>query len=287
MQRLLWCRSSGRFSDWLIESVEPFQSKPVPINRFIRRMRRNLYIWVVVIEMILLHGARAQQSAMTEEAEQAMRRACNEGNSQAIQSAAMQLASGGTYGADRLEYASNLLSSVEVNGVLFTGSKADTYPVLMLQYLKSMRTDVRVICLEWLSDAVYFQRIQASVGIEKKGAESIQLLAQKMPVYVSLAVSAEVIGALESDLYCTGLALKYSSVPLANVRGLYAEWWKACGKKSMASGYSLNANYLLPLAILARYAEAIGNVSDAKTIKQQYAEIAKSVGEKEQLPALK
>jgi hypothetical protein len=234
----------------------------------------------------VLH-VHAQQSAAVEGAEQAMRQACNDGNSQAIQSAAMQLASSGVYTSDRLEYASNLLSSVEVNGVLFTGNKSDTYPVLMLQFLKSMRTDVRVVCIDWLGDAVYFQRIQAAVGIEKKGAEGIQLLAQKMPVYISLAASEEVITILEGELYCTGLAFKCSAAPLANVKGLYTEWWNTCGKKWMTSGYSLNANYLLPLAMLARYAEAIGNESDAKAIKRQYAEIAKSVGEKEQLPAMK
>ena len=55
----------------------------------------------------------------------------------------------------------------------------------------------------------------------------------------------------------------------------------------MSSGYSLNANYLVPLAMLANYARETGNSGEYTTIKQKYSEIAKSVGEKEQLPTIK
>lgn len=229
----------------------------------------------------------SQQPSSVEAGEKALGKACLEGNADAIQAAAMELARSAAYGADKFEYASNLLSSVEVNGVLFTGSKGDTYPVIVLQFLKNMRTDVRVIHTDWLADAAYFQRLQAATGIEKSGTGGIAALARKMPVYVSLAAKAEVISELESELYCTGLAFKCSAAPLANVRSMYADWWKNCGKSQMASGYSLNANYLVPLAMLADYAKQTGQNQEYKTIKQKYAEVARSVGEKEQLPVIK
>ena len=110
--------------------------------------------YLVLLPLLALaFGSRAQQSSAAETAEKVLTQACIEGNAQAIQSAAMQLATAGTIGADKLEYASNLLSSVEVNGVLFTGSKSDTHPVIMLQFLKNMRTDVRVIEVDWLENA--------------------------------------------------------------------------------------------------------------------------------------
>lgn len=239
----------------------------------------SLFIWNF--------GAFGQQSNSADAGEKALAQACISGNAQAIQSAAMELAKTAAYGADRLEYASNLLSSVEVNGVLFTGGKGDTYPVLVLQYLKSMRTDVRVVHVDWMSDAAYFQSLQSAVGIEKNSASGIRALSRKTPVYISLAANADLISELESELYCTGLAFKCSAAPLSNVKVMYKEWWQKCGKSFMSSGYSLNANYLVSLAMLADYAREIGHSKEYAVIKQKYAEVAKSVGEKEQLPTIK
>jgi hypothetical protein len=229
----------------------------------------------------------AQQANGVKSCEDALVQACLSGDGTAIQAAAVELAKTGVYGADKLEYASNLLSSVEINGVLFTGGKGDTYAVLLLQYLKNMRTDVRVVHTDWMLNADYFQRLQAAVGIEKNDASGIRELSRKLPVYVSLAAKTDLISALESELYCTGLAFKCSAAPLSNVKLLYSNWWQQCGKTQMSSGYSLNANYLLPLAMLADYAQDLGNTTEYNSIKQQYAEVAKSVGEKEKLPAIK
>jgi hypothetical protein len=229
----------------------------------------------------------AQQASTANDFEDAMVEACLSGDAAAIQSAAVELVKTAAYGTDKLEYASNLLSSVEVNGVLFTGSKGDTYPVLILQYLKNMRTDVRVIHTEWLADKSYVQRLQTAMPIERNDASGIRELARKLPVYVSLAAKPDLISALESELYCTGLAFKCSVAPLSNVKGLYNNWWQQCGKTHMSSGYSLNANYLVPLAMLADYAKELGSSTEYTTIKQKYAEVAKSVGEKEKLPTMK
>jgi hypothetical protein len=220
-------------------------------------------------------------------AEKALTEACLAGNADAIQSSAMELLKTGAYGADKLEYASNVLSSVEVNGVLFTGSKGDTYPVIMLQYLKNMRTDVRVVHTDWMKDASYFQRLQSLIGIAGTEATHIQALSRNMPVYLSLAAGKELISSLESNLYCTGLAFKCSAAPLSNVKVMYNQWWKNCGKNYMSSGYSLNSNYLIPLAMLADYTKASGLTEANKIIRDTYAEVAKSVGEKERIPSMK
>lgn len=247
-------------------------------------MKKLLIIVCLVSSNFLVF---AQQSNGVDACEKALSQACLTGNAQAIQAASMELLKTAAYGADKLEYASNLLSSVEVNGILFTGSKGDTYPVLILQYLKNMRTDVRVIHTDWMLDAAYFQTLQSAVGIEKNNAAGIRALSRKIPVYLSLAAKSNFIGDLESELYCTGLAFKCSAAPLSNVKVMYKEWWQKCAKTHMSSGYSLNANYLLPLAMLADYARETGNTGEYAIIKQKYSEIAKSVGEKEQLPTIK
>ncbi|MFM9005321.1 MAG: hypothetical protein ACKOSR_07435 [Flavobacteriales bacterium] len=222
-----------------------------------------------------------------QDAEELVWKACIRGDANAIQSACMQLASTGAYGPDKLEYASNLLSSVEVNAVLITGSKGDTYPVIILQYLKGMRTDVRVIHADWLKDDAFFDRMKSAIEMEKGGVKGIRLLADKHPVYVSLAADREMIADLASDLYCTGLAFKYSAEPLSNVKSMYTGWWTRCAKNYMASGYSLNANYLVPVAMLAGFARRMDYSDDYVALKKKYAEIAVSVGESDELPGSK
>jgi len=246
-------------------------------------MRR---IYSLALVLFLTGAVQAQKSLSVEELEKQVTVACIAGSAEGIQKASMELVSAAAYGADKLEYASNLLASIEANGILFTGSKGDTYPVLILQYLKKMRTDVRVVHLDWLKDTSYFQKLQAAVGMETPNANGILSLSNRMPVYVSLAAGRGIVEELDFELYCTGLAFKCSTTPLANVRMMFGDWWKKCGKNHMSSGYSLNANYLVPMAMLADYANKNGYTVEFNEIKQRYAEVAKSVGEKEQLPVL-
>ncbi len=250
-------------------------------------MRNSSSITFFLLLLFASNCSVAQNLSSIEDAEKLVWDACLTGESGSIQSACVQLASTGGYGADKLEYASNLLSSVEVNGILFTGSKGDTYPVMMLQYLKGMRNDIRVIHIDWLKDASYFERIKATIGIEKKGVAGIRALAKKLPVYVSLAAGRDLITDMSSKLYCTGLAFKYSEDPLANVKGMQSGWWRNCGKNFMTSGYSLNANYLIPLAMLASYAKRTDHTEEYEVLRQKYAEVAKSVGESEKIPITK
>ena len=236
--------------------------------------------------LILTISVQAQKSLPIDELEKQVAVACITGSADGIQKASMELVSASAYGADKLEYASNLLASIEANGILFTGSKGDTYPVLILQYLKKMRTDIRVVHLDWLKDPVYFQKLKESVGIESPDANGIRSLSNRMPVYVSLAAGREIVEELDFELYCTGLAFKCSTIPLANIRMMFGDWWKKCGKSQMTSGYGLNANYLVPMAMLADYANKNGFTAEFNELKQRYAEVAKSVGEKQQLPVL-
>jgi hypothetical protein len=240
----------------------------------------------LVFALILTVTVQAQKSLPIDALEKQVTVACIAGSAEGIQKASMELVSASAYGADKFEYASNLLASIEANGILFTGSKGDTYPVLILQYLKKMRTDVRVVHLDWLKDPVYFQKLKEAVGIESPDANGIRSLSNRMPVYVSLAAGREIVEELDFELYCTGLAFKCSTIPLANIRMMFGDWWKKCGKSYMSSGYGLNANYLVPMAMMADYANKNGYTSEFNELKQRYAEVAKSVGEKQQLPVL-
>jgi hypothetical protein len=219
--------------------------------------------------------------------EQRLKEACMRQDQAGITKAAVELAGMAAYGADKLEYALNLLQSVEQNGILITGGAGDTYPLITLQQVRAIRPDVIVVQTAWLDDTAYAVWIQQAYHVHGAPVEMIKQWSATYPVYVSLAAPTMILQALEEDLYCTGLAFKVSSVPIANVKVLHRQWWKNCSKNALTSGLPMNANYLMPLGLLAGYMVETGKKNELKEIKKVYAEIAKSVGEKEQIPGIK
>ncbi|MFN5620969.1 MAG: hypothetical protein ACK478_06695 [Flavobacteriales bacterium] len=219
--------------------------------------------------------------------EQRLKEACMRQDQAGISKAAVELAGMAAYGADKLEYALNLLQSVEQNGILITGGAGDTYPLITLQQVRAIRPDVIVVQTAWLDDTAYAVWIQQAYHVHGAPVEMIKQWSATYPVYVSLAAPTMILQALEEDLYCTGLAFKVSSVPIANVKVLHRQWWKNCAKNALTSGLPMNANYLMPLGLLAGYMVETGKKNELKEIKKVYAEIAKSVGEKEQIPGVK
>ncbi len=220
--------------------------------------------------------------------EQQLKEACLRHESADVSKHAVQLASITAYGPEMLEYALNLMESVEQNALLITGGKGDTYPLITLQQVRAFRPDIQVIQAAWLEDPSFVQWISQAYKVQGTPVEIVRQLSATYPIYISLAAPTIMIDALEQQLYCTGLAFKCSPNPIANVKGLYPNWWKNCSKNHLDSGYSLNANYLMPLALLANYlAETSPKSVFLINTKREYATIAKSIGEKEQIPGMK
>ncbi len=59
-----------------------------------------------------------------------------------------------------LEMAKNYLNSCEKNAILFTNADNDTYPLWYAQEVEGIRTDVRVICLQFLSSENYINQMK-------------------------------------------------------------------------------------------------------------------------------
>jgi hypothetical protein len=247
------------------------------------------HIALVLLLWMSCSGLAQQTSSATDIAkvEQQLKEACMRHESADVSKHAVQLASITAYSAEKLEYALNLLQSVEQNGLLISGGKGDTYPLITLQQVRAIRPDVQVIQAAWLEDPTFAQWMSQAYQVQGSPVEIVRQLAGSYPIYISLAAPTIMLDALDQQLYCTGLAFKCSANPIANVKGLYANWWKNCAKNNLDSGYALNANYLMPLALIASYVSETGTKTELKSIKQSYAQIAKSVGEKEQIPGMK
>ena len=59
-----------------------------------------------------------------------------------------------------LEMAKNYLNSCEPNAILFTNADNDTYPLWYAQEVEGIRTDIRVICLQFLSSDSYIDHMK-------------------------------------------------------------------------------------------------------------------------------
>src|SRR5690606_36444724 len=63
-----------------------------------------------------------------------------------------------------LEWARNYLNSCAENAILFTNADNDTYPLWYAQEVEGIRTDVRVICLQFLQDDSFIDQLKAKVN---------------------------------------------------------------------------------------------------------------------------
>lgn len=184
-----------------------------------------------------------------------------------------------------VEYNRNTLNSVEQNGVLLTNGNVDTTPLYMLQS-EGFRTDVIIVCLDWIGSARYLHLLEAklkvSPGVIKLNDaqatyNAVMNLGKKRAVYTALTVPKSLMSSYISQLYCTGLALKYSETPINNLSSLVYNWESLFQKNYWSSSDALTRNYLLPAQLLLSYYNASG-------AKDKSAELQKLIEQKKRIP---
>jgi tetratricopeptide (TPR) repeat protein len=200
---------------------------------------------------------------------------------------ARMLQNAGVYDAAEMEYNRNVLNSLEQNAMLITYGNVDTYPLILLQKNEGFRTDVKIVCLDWINNSRYKTLVETSLKLmpgKIRPAETNLALDEifnsksNYAIYLALTIPPDVLAKCASELYCTGLAMKFSKQAIANITSLEYNWSKLFNKLYVDSGKELNRNYLVPLCLLHGYYLSIGNVPAAESVKNQIVRISNQFG---------
>ena len=179
-----------------------------------------------------------------------------------------------------MEYNSYVLNSVAQNGVLITYGQLDTYPLMVLQKGYEYRTDIKIICIEWLNSDKYKKQLTRQLGVDVKNWTSQSTIKDivkdlKQPVYVGLTVPPAQLKEVKNQLFCTGLAFLYSTNGVNNLLSLDYNWKNTFAKKYLTNQEPINANYVMALVQLSSYYASIKNAESKAEVDTYLNEIGK------------
>ncbi|MBK8290913.1 MAG: SUMF1/EgtB/PvdO family nonheme iron enzyme [Flammeovirgaceae bacterium] len=185
---------------------------------------------------------------------------------------AKKLHTAGVLSTSLLSYSYNVLMSVSTNSVLITEGENTTLPLLALQDLWNVRTDVAILNLDMLKYADYRQAKLKSAGlvltsISDSDTDFRQQVCSILPAenaghkfYYALTLAKENIATLKDQLYVVGLASQHSATRIDNLALIKQNLEKEFlldyltvdfnGTNPYDAGKVLSANYLVPMLLL-------------------------------------
>ncbi|MCB9196021.1 MAG: hypothetical protein H6600_08510 [Flavobacteriales bacterium] len=187
-----------------------------------------------------------------------------------------------------MEYNYNVLMSVDKGAILFTNGSDDTYPILIWQSLKKVRTDVKIINFDMLNDAAYIERLkneyQLKVKQQSTPLKTIEYIIENngnKNLYVGHTLSRSILKKFQNDLYLSGLTYKYSTTPIDNIKNAvqrYESDFKTDQLRKNQENSKVNAlnfNYTLPLITILEYYKNSGSQKEYTETRELILKIAK------------
>lgn len=208
--------------------------------------------------------------------------------------------------AGLLTYGYNVLMSVKPNSILLTQGDNDTYPLWMLQDALDIRPDVTVICIDFLIEEHYRDRIFKKLNINNMDLkyhdinhyivnwedivhQFLNNIKKEHPLYIGLTVPPSLYKNYIDRLSVSGLTLMYSEKPVNNVAinklifensflldNLKVDLISNTNQKNIDE---LNLNYLKCFNILYHHYQITHQAVKAKKIKELILLVSKKASD--------
>ncbi|MBL7962410.1 MAG: hypothetical protein JNM31_01075 [Flavobacteriales bacterium] len=250
-------------------------------NSFEAHMARYYAEFPATAAMEALSAAYQVAPDRTELAGPMLGAALRNGDKAGVDQWATRLAAPGMVTNPLLDYATDLLASVDRNAVIFTNGDLDTYPALVRVHAGRVRPDVLIIDRRSLNDAAYRQRCWKDAGAKGQAPADDPRFASQLavatdrPVYLAASMERGWLDALSPQLYCTGLAFRVGPAPADHMRAL-EQRWKALHKTTEAG--PLSRNYLMPGSLLLQHYRAAGDEGRTAAMEHELRQLAKRIG---------
>lgn len=214
----------------------------------------------------------------------------------------------GDFPAALLAWNYNLLASVEPDGILLTHGDNETYPAWILQWVKGIRPDVMVLNANLLMIDAYRERVLRELGVDPgtfdpgtdylsryKNLVGLLIDQAQRPVYLTVAMPAEIRNAFDDNLFITGLALKYAPQSFDNLAFLKNNFENKFLKDYLRVDFnpdsvssimaSMNLSYLPALLLLHQHYGSSGETAKAKDLATVLRQIAREGGRAAEIEA--
>jgi len=200
-------------------------------------------------------------------------------------------------------YAYNVMQSLPQGAVIFTNGELDSYP-LLYQLNQSGNVTIKVVGISFCSRAENRMALFTHAGlvlpnqdtVSPIDANFIARVAEANPgkkVYVAATCGGQLLREISGQLYCTGLAYRYSEEPLDHLTFLrnnvgtkmnLSEVGEATGSQhrfDVNYADKLEMNYYLPLLLAADSYSDAGNSTRAKELRTKARSIRIRAGYEE------
>ena len=198
-----------------------------------------------------------------------------------------------------LTYTTDVLISVPQNGLLFTHGFDDTYGALYMQKVSGIRTDVKIISLDFLQSSFYREklvkegvRLPEQSLINGRYLKEICELNPSKSLALSLTIPKEYFVEIKSNTYVTGLVMEYHKDDFNNYYRNDFLWNSELTNELVDNANSqkakeLSSNYLPMLLLLRKTYQKVNDYQALEKIDKAIDKVAVQCDKYEQVSRIK